>query len=246
MGGCTIEHHRLQPLAEKIETVGIVLIAALLVPGILASTIADLQSAWPGFSPVARYLALFLTAGVFVGLALYRMWRLRSIRTVVQGRRPASPATIATGLAFGLGAFLSNIVLSNVSLVIVASVAGPEFAQTMIESEQARAAQLVLGAQFPAAVMVLLLVIVTPIAEELFFRGYVYSAMRHSWGVPLSLIASSAIFGGFHFYIIQFLPILAAGLLFGWLYERTGTLLTPIVAHATVNAIVVSLLFTQF
>jgi hypothetical protein len=72
------------------------------------------------------------------------------------------------------------------------------------------------------------------IGEELFFRG----ALQPRVG----LVAASLLFGAAH--LVPSRPLAlwsvfacAAGLLFGALFERTGNLVAPIVAHAVVNAL---------
>jgi membrane protease YdiL (CAAX protease family) len=78
------------------------------------------------------------------------------------------------------------------------------------------------------------LAIVSGVAEEAFFRG----ALQPRVG----LVAASGLFALAHFAPRRaFLPwpvfAFAAGLCFGALLERTGSLLAPIVAHACVNAL---------
>ena len=49
---------------------------------------------------------------------------------------------------------------------------------------------------------------------------------------------SALLFASVHLYLINFLPIFLIGVLLARLYERTGSLAAPIVAHATANAAV--------
>ena len=77
-----------------------------------------------------------------------------------------------------------------------------------------------------------ILAIISGLGEEVFFRG----AMQHHLGLYLT----SAVFGIIHFPINRkFIawPIFAAamGLLMGWEYEYTGTLIAPILTHALIN-----------
>lgn len=72
------------------------------------------------------------------------------------------------------------------------------------------------------------------VAEEAFFRGALQPLL--GW------FATSLVFGLVHFVPRrEFLPwtgfALVAGLLLGGLFEATGNLLAPVVAHATVNAL---------
>lgn len=78
----------------------------------------------------------------------------------------------------------------------------------------------------------LLLALTSGIAEELLFRG----VLQVWWGLWPAAIA----FGACHLpidrrFLVWPLFALGAGLLFGVAYERSGALLTPVVAHVTVN-----------
>ena len=71
-------------------------------------------------------------------------------------------------------------------------------------------------------------------AEEAFFRGALQPAA--GW------LLASLIFGAVHFVPRrEFLPwtgfAILAGLLFGALFEATGNLVAPVVAHMLVNAV---------
>lgn len=80
---------------------------------------------------------------------------------------------------------------------------------------------------------VLLLALLSGVAEEAFFRG----ALQPRVG----LVAASVLFGLAHFVPRRGLAVWApaaavAGLLLGALFEWTGNLVAPVVAHAVVNA----------
>jgi membrane protease YdiL (CAAX protease family) len=79
----------------------------------------------------------------------------------------------------------------------------------------------------------------TPLAEEVFFRGFVFAGLIHRLGVPGALVASALVFSIFH--LSQgspgvLVPIFITGLLLAWLYYRTGSLWASIVAHGSQNA----------
>lgn len=90
-------------------------------------------------------------------------------------------------------------------------------------------------------VLVLLLVtIMAPVAEEILFRGYVFRAMRNATPYWVAAIISGVIFGGIHLgsspvgFIVP-LMVLGAGL--ALLYQWTGSLYAPVALHALNNAI---------
>lgn len=84
--------------------------------------------------------------------------------------------------------------------------------------------------------LIFLVTFVGPVAEELFFRGLLYGWLRYRVGVLKGLGVSALLFAGLHADAVAFFPILGLGLLFGWIYERSGSLLAPTAAHIFHNA----------
>jgi len=80
-----------------------------------------------------------------------------------------------------------------------------------------------------------LAVVVGPAAEEMFFRGILYGWLRARMGVGWGLVLSALIFAGLHASLMAFLPILGLGILFGWIYEQTGSLAVPVTVHLIHN-----------
>ena len=79
--------------------------------------------------------------------------------------------------------------------------------------------------------------VVAPAAEEVFFRGIlqnaVGNALRSRW---LAITIASLAFGVVHFPQPQaVVPLIAMGLVLGYLYERTGSLRGPIAVHVLFN-----------
>lgn len=82
-----------------------------------------------------------------------------------------------------------------------------------------------------------------PIAEEIFFRGFMYTAVRKKLGVLPAILVTSALFSFLHTHIVGFLPILALGMLLAYLYEKTGSLVPSIMVHVMHNIGMVMLVF---
>ena len=83
--------------------------------------------------------------------------------------------------------------------------------------------------------MLVLITLVGPIAEELFFRGLVYGWLRARIGVVRGLGVSALLFAALHGNAVVFFPIFFLGVLFGWIYEQTGSLVAPIAVHVFHN-----------
>ena len=85
--------------------------------------------------------------------------------------------------------------------------------------------------------------IVAPIAEEIAFRGVLYGWLRQRFGVPAGVAISALLFSVAHG-IPALIPALAVqGMVLALLYERSGSLWPPIIAHGTYNAATVILLY---
>ena len=91
---------------------------------------------------------------------------------------------------------------------------------------------------------VVLACVIGPLAEELFFRGVVYTAIRQRASRLVAMLASGAAFSILHTNPVGFLPIMALGCLLAYLYERTGSLVSPLAVHIVHNTLLLSLALT--
>ncbi|MFH1664787.1 MAG: type II CAAX endopeptidase family protein [Candidatus Omnitrophota bacterium] len=82
-----------------------------------------------------------------------------------------------------------------------------------------------------------------PIAEEIFFRGFMYTAVREKLGVFGGMVCTAALFSALHAHVVGFLPIMALGLLLAYLYEKTGSLIPSITVHIIHNVGMVVVVF---
>jgi len=77
--------------------------------------------------------------------------------------------------------------------------------------------------------------IISPVAEEIFFRGMLYGYFRR-WGVWAALLLSTAVFVMAHaiFHRVP-LPQIVGGILFAVAYEKEKNLMVPITIHVLGN-----------
>ena len=79
-------------------------------------------------------------------------------------------------------------------------------------------------------------VVLAPVLEEFTFRGLLFATLRRRVGPWWAGAISSALFAAAHGYgVIGFLSVLWSGLLWAWAYEKSGSLLPGILAHALNN-----------
>jgi membrane protease YdiL (CAAX protease family) len=82
-------------------------------------------------------------------------------------------------------------------------------------------------------------VLFAPLFEELVFRGLLFATLRRRFGFGLSATLSAAIFALAHGYgLLGFASVIFSGLLWAWVYEKTGSLLPGMAAHALNNLMV--------
>ncbi len=107
--------------------------------------------------------------------------------------------------------------------------------------------QLVWGSQSELLKTSFEVVVFAPFFEEIIFRGIIFSSLRAKFGLSVSLIGSAGIFALAHGYgPIAFLSVFWSGILWAWLYERTGSIVPGMCAHAVNNGLVVSFLVALF
>jgi len=82
-------------------------------------------------------------------------------------------------------------------------------------------------------------VIFAPLFEELAFRGLLFAILRRKFRFLPAALISAGIFGIAHGYgMVGLLSVCWSGVLWAWIYEKTGSLLPGIIAHAINNLLV--------
>jgi membrane protease YdiL (CAAX protease family) len=79
-------------------------------------------------------------------------------------------------------------------------------------------------------------VLVAPLAEETFFRGFMFTGLRR-YGFFWAALASGLLFSAAHLNLGGLIPLALVGMLFAWSYSRSGSLWTSIYAHLTFNLV---------
>lgn len=98
------------------------------------------------------------------------------------------------------------------------------------------------------AVAALLIVIAAPVSEEIFFRGFMFAGLRRSLSLWPAALISAVVWGSLHLgagNIGVAVQLAVFGVILAWLYERSGTLWAPILAHTINNTIAFVLLVTD-
>jgi uncharacterized protein len=203
----------------------VALIATLVVVGIAGAAL-DADSDDTTFTAVAT----FIQGIIFIGTAVLFASFVRKPRPEHFGLRPSPFWSTVGWAALGLAAFFA---LAIVYTVIVS----PDTEQTVAED---------LGADqgtFGLIAAGFMVICVAPVAEEFFFRGFFYRALRSRYSVLAAALIDGLVFGVIHYdfsgsdALLILPPLAALGFMFCLVYERTGTLYPVIALHALNNAI---------
>lgn len=171
---------------------------------------------------------LFELSLLFVAIGVASEWRFHPLRRALSrlGIRRAVPKD------FGI-ALLTLLVYYIGAALFASLVLQPE--QEDIGGE--------LGVGDPnlliAISAVVVIGLVAPVTEELFFRGFVFAGLRSRWSLWPSAIAVGLIFGIVHAPtgLTAVVPLAGLGVALCWLYERTGSLWPCVAAHVVNNGL---------
>lgn len=83
--------------------------------------------------------------------------------------------------------------------------------------------------------------LISPITEEIVFRGLVFNRMRRYYPTMVAIVMSGVLFGVYHGNLVQGVYGGCMGILLAYTYERIRSFLVPCLFHATANLMVYSL-----
>lgn len=88
---------------------------------------------------------------------------------------------------------------------------------------------------------ILCIALLGPIMEELLFRGAITDSLLRSTSPKRAIWVSAVMFAVFHLNPAQMIPALFMGILFAWVYYKSGSLIPPILMHVVNNSVAVAL-----
>ena len=203
----------------------VALIGTFVVVGIAAAAL-DADSGDSTFTAVAT----FIQAVIFVGTAVLFASFVRKPRPEHFGLRPTPFWRTVGWAALGIATFFA---LAIVYTVIVS----PDTEQTVAED---------LGADegtFGLIAAGFMVICVAPVAEEFFFRGFFYRALRSRYSILVAALIDGVVFGALHYPgdgaegLLILPPLAGLGIMFCLVLERTGSLYPVIALHALNNAL---------
>jgi uncharacterized protein len=82
-----------------------------------------------------------------------------------------------------------------------------------------------------------------PVAEEVLYRLFTFSALKVRYGLWAGALGSAAVFALFHFNAYWLAELMVVGTGLALLYHFTGSLLAAIVAHSVINTTKIIMLY---
>lgn len=178
---------------------------------------------WPGLAEADGYVWLMSVLPLYgVGLPLC-LWLLPK-RDSVPAVRSMKVQHWLLALVVALGLMFAGNLVGNVLMLLVGLLRDEPVVNRLNE--------IVLGTDpiWTAVVTV----IIAPMGEELLFRRLVIDRVR-LYGERTAVVLSALMFGAFHLNFFQFFYAALIGLVFGYVYVKTGRLRYTVALHATIN-----------
>lgn len=208
-----------------------------------------MKKAFPTWSDMLAMLGVFIAVTVLCGivfgllvragilsqgLSVFLSYSIQFVVTIVYAlavRRLRTGSRKA--LAFGFRGVNPTIVLGGVLATFATSVVVEPLIGTMPDGwldtlEQ----QMKLGGW-----VILTTVVMAPLCEEILFRGILQDALTVKYGPLRGILIASAVFGVIHLIPQQAINAFFVGIVLGYIYYRTRSLIPVIAIHAINNAV---------
>lgn len=188
--------------------------------------------------PVTVTALLLITPAVFALVSGLFVLRPRALEGVRLTDGPRTAVNLARGIALGAGAWvLAALVAAGLSWVV-----------TQLTGQEPVDDQIVAGlaTSLPPVVAIALIGVLSPMAEELFFRGVALNAWARERSTSVAVIGSALLFGAAHLFggtLLALPPIFLLGLILAVAYVTTRSLPLVIGVHATFNCLSLAVLF---
>jgi uncharacterized protein len=135
-----------------------------------------------------------------------------------------------------IGLYSVILLAGAVILVVLTSFIGNSWENSKTEAMQQNVTFFTVLIAFISAA------VISPIYEEIFYRGFLYRWLRTRMGLTGALLVSSFIFTIIHIPTFNAMPVnFFSGIIFALAYERTGSIWPSVLIHGLTNGFMVLL-----
>ena len=202
---------------------GIVMAGAWLLQKFMQAQQADSSHILQYLQTVVKMTGMFLA-----GVAVVPFYLCESAKEKEENKQPLHKKDIAgmiiLGAVLGLG-------LNYLFAILGFTESGENYRQV---------AQAQLG--LPLWLGIVFYGILSPVVEELVFRGIVFRFLKRQMETLAAVIGTALLFGGFHGNIVQMIYGSLMGIVLAICYEKYGKLGAPVLVHSAANIAVYTVL----
>lgn len=211
------------------------------------ATVVAAHALAPTWASDVNKLAPIVIAVVYTAVIaslLVVLGRTRADRRALLGLRPANARALTFGVMVWAGAYVVAAAFYLASGAVGGS--GVQDVVDLLMSVGADNGRLNGASVALATVILLRILVLSPLAEEILFRGALFGWLRTRLSARPTILITGIAFGLIH-QSPTFLPLaIVVGIAAGWIREHTGSVLVTVAVHALQSAIIVvlSLLLT--
>lgn len=133
-----------------------------------------------------------------------------------------------------IGLYTILLVIGSIILMLLTMLVGNQLENSKTDAMQENFSVISALIAFISAV------VISPIYEEIFYRGFMYRFFRNRVGIPSAIVISSLIFTIAHIPTYNAMPVnFLGGVIFALAYERTNSIWPPVLIHGLTNAVFV-------
>lgn len=180
---------------------------------------------WPeGTDRPGWVMWVFTFAPMYLLAAPLALLVMRGAPAAPREQRPMSVGRLLTAAAISVFLMYAGNIIGMILLALIEAASGSSAGNPL------------LNYAFDDSVVlrVLVMAVIAPLVEEFIFRKQLIDRMN-AYGEGLAVFTSALLFGLFHGNLSQFFYAFALGLVFGYVYLKTGRLRYSVALHMFVN-----------
>jgi membrane protease YdiL (CAAX protease family) len=203
-------------------------------PALMTAVLSD-----PALAKAGEMVTLFMqTAALVAVVMLFANRAGTSLRRI--GLRKPARRQVLLAMSLGLGMIVVTVVVDSIVETVGGHILPHGLMHKLVDFTSALTADALEKGNPSVGFRLLFLIaaaVVVPIGEEVFFRGFLYNALKARYTVRIAIVMSGLIFALIHVGPIAIVLIWPIGMILAYAYEKTGSLTVTILMHGTYNGV---------